>query len=133
MALGDRRRLPVALHVASASPAEVRLVEDTLHDRFLADDPPRLIGALAYDSAPLDAALLARWASDLIAPHRANRVRPDTQDGRPLRRSRRRWAVERLFAWLHNSRRLVARWERHVENFLAMLHLACMRILLRHI
>ena len=26
------------------------------------------------------------------------------------------WKIERLFAWLHNSRRLVTRWERHVEN-----------------
>jgi transposase len=133
MAICDRRSLPVAIHVASASPAEVRLVDATLHDRFLADYPPRLIGDLAYDSDPLDADLLTGWAIDLIAPHRDNRTRPDTQDGRALRRYRRRWTVERLFAWLHNSRRLVARWEQHVENFLAMLHLACMRILLRHI
>jgi hypothetical protein len=39
--------------------------------------------------------------------------------------------IERLFAWLHNSRRLVTRWERHVDNFLGMLHLACARIFLR--
>jgi transposase len=37
--------------------------------------------------------------------------------------------VERFFAWLQNSRRLVTRWERHVENFVAMLQLGCMRIL----
>jgi transposase len=119
--------------VASASPAEVRLVEDTLHDRFLADFPPRLIGDKAYDSDPLDAHLLEQFGLDLIAPHKGNRTRPVTQDGRPLRRYARRWVVERFFAWLHNSRRLVVRWERHVDNFLAMLHLACMRILLRHI
>jgi hypothetical protein len=29
-----------------------------------------------------------------------NRRRPPTQDGRPLRRRRRRWKIERLFAWL---------------------------------
>jgi transposase len=44
-----------------------------------------------------------------------------------------RWRIKRLFAWLHNFRRLVTRWERHVENFVAMLHLACARILLRHL
>ena len=131
MAIVDRRSLPVAVHVASASPAEVRLVEATLDDRFLADFPPRLIGDKAYDSDPLDAQLLHQFGLDLIAPHKDNRVRPVTQDGRPLRRYRRRWVVERFFAWLHNSRRLVTRWERHVENFLAMLHLACIRILLR--
>jgi transposase len=58
-----------------------------------------------------------------------DRVRP-TQDGRALRRYKRRWVVERFFAWLHNSRRLVTRWERHVENFVALLQLGCMRILL---
>jgi transposase len=42
--------------------------------------------------------------------------------------ARRRWTIERLFAWLHNSRRLVTRWERHVDNFLGLLHLTCARI-----
>lgn len=45
-------------------------------------------------------------------------------------RSKRRWVVERVFAWLHNSWRLVTRWDRHLENFVAMLQLGCMRILL---
>ncbi len=49
-----------------------------------------------------------------------------TQDGRPLRRYGRRWRVERLFAWLHHFRRLVIRWEYHVENFFGMVRLgAC--------
>jgi hypothetical protein len=38
-----------------------------------------------------------------------------------------------LFAFPHNFRRLVTRWERHVDNFVAMLRLACARILLRHL
>jgi transposase len=46
---------------------------------------------------------------ELIAPHKCNRKRL-TQDGRPFRRYRRRWCVERLFAWLHWFRRLVIRW-----------------------
>ena len=66
----------------------------------------------------------------MIAPHRGNRVRAATQDGRALRRYKRRWVVERVFAWLHHSRRLVTRWERYVENFVGMLQLGCMRILL---
>ena len=57
---------------------------------------------------------------EMIAPHRMGRRNPPTQDGRPLRRYCRRWKVDRLFAWLHNSRRLVTRWEYHAENFLAI-------------
>jgi hypothetical protein len=48
-----------------------------------------------------------------------------------LRRVRRRWKVERFFAWLHHSRRTVTRWEYHVDNFLGMIQLACARMLLR--
>ena len=54
-----------------------------------------------------------------------------TQDGRSLRRYRRRWKVERLFAWLHNFRRLVNRWEYDVMNFFGFVQLGCIVILLR--
>ena len=40
--------------------------------------------------------------------------------------------MERLFAWLHNFRRLVVRWERHAENFLGMVQLG-MIILIRRV
>jgi transposase len=133
MAIVDGGSVPVAVHVARASPHEVRLVDATLEDRFLDAYPPRLIGDLAYDSDPLDARLETDFGIELIAPHKQNRRKPATQDGRALRRYRRRWVVERFFAWLHNSRRLVARWERHVENFLGMVQLACMRIMLNRL
>ena len=133
MAISDGHGLPLAIHVASASPAEITLIDDTLRARFLADYPPRLIGDKAYDSDPLDDRLMQDWAIEMIAPHRGNRRRAATQDGRPLRRRRRRWQVERLFAWLHNFRRLVVRWDRKPENYLAFLHLGCAIILLRHL
>lgn len=131
MAIADRTGLPVAIAIASASPHEVTLVETTLNASFLPDNPALLIGDAAYDSDPLDRALAA-VDIELIAPHRGNRVNL-TQDGRPLRRYRRRWRVERLFAWLQNSRRLVTRYERRSGNFLGFLHLACALILLRHL
>jgi hypothetical protein len=68
----------------------------------------------------------------MIAPHRGQRREP-TQDGHPLRRYRRRWRVERLFAWLHHFRRLVIRWEYHVQNFFGMVRLGCIQILLRQL
>jgi transposase len=74
---------------------------------------------------------LASVGIEMIAPHRTNRKAPATQDGRPLRRYRRRWKMERLFAWLQNFRRLVVRHEYHAENFLGFVHLACILILLR--
>ena len=36
----------------------------------------------------------------------------------------RRWVVERTHSWLNRFRRLLIRWEKKAENYLAMLHLA---------
>ena len=130
MAVADRNGLPVAIHVASASPHEVTLVEDTVEDRFVADTPERLIGDKAYDSDKLDAKL-EQQGIELIAPHRANRIRPVTQDGRALRRYKRRWKVERLFAWLQHFRRILSRHEYHAANFLGFVQLGCLSILMR--
>ncbi len=115
MAVADRAGLPVCVCIASASPHETTLVQAVLDKRFLAEKPQRLIGDKAYgdkayDSDPLDA-LLAAQGIALIAPHRRNRKREATQDGRVLRRYKRRWKVERLFAWLQQFRRLVVRYE----------------------
>jgi len=90
-----------------------------------------MIGDLAYDSDPLDQRLRQRGIQ-LIAPHRDNRVSARTQDGRELRRYCRRWKIERLFAWLHNFRRLVIRWEYHEANFLGLVQLGCILILMRN-
>jgi transposase len=88
-----------------------------------------LIGDKAYDSDPLDEQLRAAGI-ELIAPHKANRVKPATQDGRKLRRYRRRWKIERLNAWLQNYRRVLVRHEHIAENYLGFLHLACIILLL---
>ena len=75
MAITDRHGLPVALHVDSASPHEVKLVRKTLEGRFLIQLPERIIGDKAYDSDPLDAELAA-FGIEMIAPHRGGRKRP---------------------------------------------------------
>jgi transposase len=129
MALADAAGLPFAITVASANPGEISLVDDTLKSRFLPELPTRIIGDRGYDSDALDAKL-AKRGIEFIAPHRSTR-RNKTQDGRQLRRYCRRWKIERLFAWLQNFRRLVTRYERHVENFLAFVQLACIIILSR--
>ena len=44
MVLADGSGLPISVHVASASPHEVTLVERTLESRFVEEKPKRLIG-----------------------------------------------------------------------------------------
>ena len=100
MAICDRRGLPIAVHVASASPYEPHLVPATLDARFLPDLPWCLIGDRGYDSDGLDDLLMTQYGIEMIAANRRGRAK--TQDGRPLRRAKRRSKIERLFAWLHN-------------------------------
>ena len=109
----------------------MKLAESTLVQMVIPEPPENLIGDNAYDSDKLDARLRI-YGIELISPHRSNR-KNRTQDLRRLRRYRRRWKIERLFAWLQNFRRLVVRYERYAEDFLGMLYLGCCIILLRHI
>lgn len=132
MAVADSAGLPVAINIASASPHEVTLAEETVTKCFVTDEnPARLIADRAYDSDPLDAKLAVQYGIELIAPHRSSRQSDSTQDGRALRRYRRRWKIERLFAWLQNFRRIQVRYDYHADNFLGFVQLGCMMILLR--
>ncbi len=131
MAVADGFGLPLAVHTTSASPHEVRLVRQTIARRFTDERPKKMIGDKAYDSDPLDAEL-KELDIELIAPHKANRKKARTQDGRKLRRYKRRWKIERLFAWLQNFRRIIVRYEYHSDNYLGFVHLACIVILLRN-
>ena len=132
VAIAAANSLPLAVSVQSASAHEPQLVEEVLAASFLDELPTRLVGDKAYDSDVLDQRLRQEYDIELIAPHRSDR-REKTQDGRPLRRYRRRWKVERLFAWLHIFRRLETRWEYHIENFLGMVHLGCLKLLVRRV
>lgn len=138
MVVVDGEGIPLASHLGSASPAEVKLLERTLDNIDVieaeeADGPPRperLVLDKGYDSDPLRRRLAERGI-EMICPHRRNRKRPKTQDGRPLRRYKRRWKVERTFAWLGNFRRLVVRYERSLRMYRAFFHLACVLITLK--
>ena len=131
LAVADGFGLPLAVYTESASPHEVKLVERTVTERFTEERPQKMIGDKAYDSDPLDKEL-KKLDIELIAPHKQNRKRAKTQDGRKLRRYKRRWKVERLFAWLQNFRRIVVRYEYHSDNYLGFVLLGCMLILLRN-
>jgi transposase len=130
MVHSDASGLPLSIHIASASPHEVTLIEPLLERRRLRRLPRRLIYDLAADSDPLRRRLKRRGI-ELICPHRSNRVQPATQDGRALRRYRRRWKIERSISWLQNFRRLVTRYEYHAKLFLGFAQLACLVIVLR--
>jgi transposase len=140
MVVVDGQGLPLGVSTASASPAEVTLVAATLQTIAVPRHgpgrprtrPDRLIADKAYDSDALRRTLRRRGI-ELIAPHRRNRRRPATQDGRPLRRYRHRWIIERTISWYGAFRRLVVRYERLPLMFRAFLHFASALIVMRRL
>jgi transposase len=128
--VADGQGVPLACLTASASPAEVTLAEEAIEQVPTSARPTPLIADRAYDSDKLRTNLLAKgW--DLVCPHRRGRTKPNTQDGRKLRRYRRRWKIERTIAWLHNFRRLVVRYDYYSNVYQAFILLACITICLR--
>ena len=91
-----------------------------------------MIGDKGYDSDGLRERLWHRGIV-LIAPHRSNRYRTPPQDGRVLRRYKKRWIVERTIAWLGNFRRLVVRHDRSLTIYQAFVHIAYFMIVLRRV
>jgi hypothetical protein len=67
MAIADRNGLPVSIITASASPHEVKLVEQTIDGRFVDNVPGLIIGDRAYDSDPLDTKTTAKYGSTIVA------------------------------------------------------------------
>jgi transposase len=140
MVVVDGQGIPLGNLLDAASPAEVTLLEPTLETIAVPrhgpgrprKKPERVIYDKACDSDPLRQRL-AKRGIELICPHRRNRVKPPLQDGRKLRRYRRRWKVERTFAWLGNFRRLLVRWEVHITMYQAFFHVACLLITLRQL
>jgi transposase len=122
MVLADGQGIPLGVSVHSASPHEVTLADQPL-EQIGDRKPERLICDKAYDSDKLRNQLQMQGI-ELIVPPRQNK-RKKRQDGRALRRYKRRWKIERTIAWLGNYRRLVTRWERNDRMYQAFLHIAC--------
>lgn len=139
MVLADGKGTPLGVPVEAASPAEVKLLPETLDNARIAKRkggkrrrPQRLIADRGYDSNQARALLVKRDIEPIIPRRRNNRVATH-QDGRKLRRYKRRWIIERTNSWLQNFRRLVVRYERKVKNFEALIHMACALITLNRV
>ena len=139
MVLADGQGLALGVCVEAASPSEVKLLERTLDavkvkrrrgQRRRPHQPERLIVDRGYDSNPARALLVKREIEPIIPARSNNRVATH-QDGRKLRRYRRRWLLERANAWLHTVRRLVVRYEWRVGVYLAFVRVARILMALR--
>lgn len=140
MVVVDGKGIPLGSKLESASPGEVTLAEPTLERIHVPrggpgrprNRPLRVVADKGYDSDPLRWRLLKRGIV-LISPHRQGRKKPSLNDGRELRRYRKRYKVERTFAWLGNFRRLLVRYDHDIKMYEAFFHLACLVITMRYL
>jgi len=134
MVLVERQGLPLGICLASASPNEVTLVDQTLAARVTPRrrNPRRLVGDRAYDSDPLREHLAARGIT-LISPYRDYRINRPYDDRRRMRVYNERWIIERTIAWFGAFRRLLMRHERSARMFLAFFQFAAALIVLRRL
>lgn len=86
--------------------------------------PDQLVGDRGYDSDSYRKELRRRGIKPLIA-------RRQTKHGSGL--GRYRWVVERTFAWLHQFRRLLVRYERRAEIHQSFLTIGCCLICWRRL
>jgi transposase len=89
--------------------------------------------AMAGDKAYRSAAIIAQLESEEVQPvipekgEKANDVDNPDFDRKMYRR---RNIVERLIGWLKESRRVFSRFEKTAVNYVAMIHVACIRFYL---
>jgi transposase len=120
----DASGLPLGAAAAAANVGEGQLA-----GRALGDVPVELpegtpvIADRGHDSDELRDQIEGEgWCP--VIPHRKNRVRPSRNDGRRLRRYRRRYVVERTNAWLHCYRGLAVRWAYYSFMYVGLVCLA---------
>jgi transposase len=128
----DARGLPLGLATAGANVSEQALLVPALEDVPVeVPEGTPVIADKGHDSDALRDDIEAGGLVPVI-PHRKNRVKASRNDGRRLRRYRRRWTVERTNAWLHCYRGLAVRWSHYSFlytglAYLAFIHMALQR------
>ncbi|HVK09402.1 MAG TPA: transposase [Gemmataceae bacterium] len=122
----DAEGVPIGVATGAADLAETDLIGpalDSIPEAIALPAEVPVVADKAYDSDPLRAEL-AEDGYILLSPHRKNRTKPRTNDGRRMRRYKRRWKVERTFAWLHGFRRVLVRHEYYSYIYDGFVHLA---------
>ena len=126
--LTDGAGAPLAVIVDGANRHDVKLMAATLGGIVIARPAPEeqaqhLCLDAGYDANAVRTQATTRGYTVHIRGRDAERTTPHP-DGKA-----RRWVVERTHSWLNRSRRLLVRWEKKVENYLAFVHLACAQLL----
>ena len=112
---------------------ETQLFEDLWNTTEIND--PKLRHFVQPDALAGDKAYYSGKITDQLTTEQVQPVIPkigktvDEQDSADFDRElyRRRNVIERLIGWLKESRRIFSRFEKTAVNYLAMIHVACIR------
>lgn len=125
--LTDGRGVPLAVAVDGAHRNDMKMAEPTLNNLAIerpAPTPEKPQHVCLDKGFDFDEVREIVEAHHYI-PHIRSRGE-EAQAKRDLPKYRaRRWVVERTHSWVNRFRRLLIRWEKKVENYLAMLKFAC--------
>lgn len=129
--LTDGAGIPLAVVVAGANRNDMKLLVATLDGIVIARPDPT-------DATPQHLCLDKGYDYDVVRGAVAARgyvahIRTRGEEARAKHlypgAVARRWVVERTHSWLNRSRRLLVRWEKKRENYLAFVHLACAQLI----
>ena len=131
--LTDRCGAPLAVVVTGANTNDKTVALKTL-DSVILPRPEKVVYRLhhlcldkGYDYDDVTEGVLER---DYIL-HGKKRGEEEHPVSPEKKHPARRWVVERTHAWHNKFRRLLVRWEKKVEHYEAMIHLASVLILYR--
>lgn len=125
--LTDGAGVPLGVTVSGANTHDKRLVEETLESIPVERPQPtrrkrqHFCADKGYDYPDIRE-LVAEWGYTADIKSRGEEIA--ARKTIPGYRAR-RWVVERTHSWFNRFRRLLIRWEKNVENYLAFLHFAC--------
>ena len=125
--------MPIGLVVAGANRHDMKLTQATLESIVVerpeptADQPQGMCLDKGYDYPEVREILRTFGFTAHIRARGEEAKAIATEAGFRARR----WVVERAHSWFNRFRRLLIRWEKKPENYLAMLHFACGIIALR--
>src|SRR5260370_4349264 len=125
--LTDGSGIPLAMVVDGANRHDSKLLCATLDGVVIArpepgeEHPQHLCLDAAYDYQLMRILVRERGYLDHIRSRGEEKAEKATIPGYRARR----WVVERTHSWLNRFRRLLIRWDKKPENYLAFLHFAC--------
>lgn len=131
--LTEGRGVPVGLAVEGANRHDMKLVRKTIESLVVerpAPSPQQLQGMCmdkAYDFQEVRD-ILAEFG---FTAHIRSRGEEAKELAQEAGKRARRWVVERTHSWMNRFRRILIRWEKKPENYLAFLHFACALIAFR--